>query len=240
MPHVDEIEEWARAQERVVALVSGLSDDQVAATVPACPDWAVRDLLAHMVGLGADVVSGNEVDDHNEDWTQAQVEARRDTPVAAILAEWRELTDPMREWMREHGTRPLGDVIIHEQDLRGAVGVPGGRDGDGVRAIRDRFAPRLAAALAGRPPIALRGERWRWVSDGEGGAVAAEGPDTVVEDAVDAAPVVLSAPDFELARALVTRRSAAQLRSWAVRGDPGAHLDAFALLGPLPTVDLSE
>lgn len=240
MTRADEIEEWTRAQERVVALVEGLSDDQVARTVPACPDWAVRDLLAHMVGLGADVVGGLEVDDHNEDWTQAQVDARRDRPVADLLAEWRDLTGPLREWMREHGTRPLGDVIIHEQDLRGAVGVPGGRDSDGLRAIRDRFAPRLASALAGQPPVALRGERWRWVSDGEGGAVAADERDPVVEDAVDAAPVVLAASDFDLARALVTRRSAAQLRSWAERGDPGAHLDAFALLGPLPTVDLSE
>jgi uncharacterized protein (TIGR03083 family) len=240
MSRADEIEEWTRAQERVVALVSGLSDDEVATRVPACPDWTVRDLLAHVVGLGADVVAGNEVDDHNADWTQAQVDARRDTPVADLLAEWRDLTGPLQEWMAEHGTRPLGDVIIHEQDLRGAVGVPGGRDSAGLRAIRDRFAPRLAAALAGAPPVALRGERWRWVSDGEGGAVAAEEADTVVEDAADAAPVVLAASDFDLARALVTRRSAAQLRSWTVRGDVTPHLEAFALLGPLPTVDLSE
>jgi hypothetical protein len=51
---------------------------------------------------------------------------------------------------------------------------------------------------------------------------------------------VVSASDFDLARALVTRRSAAQLRAWTERGDLTAHLPAFALLGPLPTTDLSE
>jgi hypothetical protein len=57
---------------------------------------------------------------------------------------------------------------------------------------------------------------------------------------VDDAAVVLRAPTFDLTRALVTRRSAAQLKSWTVRGDVGPYLDAFAMLGPLPSTDLAE
>jgi hypothetical protein len=57
---------------------------------------------------------------------------------------------------------------------------------------------------------------------------------------VDRAATVLRAPDFELARALVTRRSAAQLRAWTARGDVTPYLDAFAMLGRLPSVDLTE
>ena len=52
--------------------------------------------------------------------------------------------------------------------------------------------------------------------------------------------MVLRAPDFEFARALVTRRSADQLRSWTAQGDVEPYLDGFALLGPLPPVDLAE
>jgi len=52
--------------------------------------------------------------------------------------------------------------------------------------------------------------------------------------------VLVRAGDFDLARALVTRRSAAQLRSWTVRGDIEPYLDAFSLLGPLPEADLTE
>ena len=51
---------------------------------------------------------------------------------------------------------------------------------------------------------------------------------------------MLRAPDFDLARALVTRRSAAQLKGWTVRGDVRPYLDAFAMLGPLPSIDLAE
>lgn len=221
---MDGIEEWSRAQERVIALVEELTDELLGRRVPACPDWTVRDLFSHMVGLGADVAAGDEPDDHNEEWTARQVERRRDDDVATLVAEWRAVTGPLRAWMLEHGARPLGDVIIHEQDLRGAVGVSGAKDTEGLAAIRDRFARRLAARLGEMPPIALIGEGWQWTSGGD------------PEDA----HLVLRAPDFELARALVTRRSAGQLRSWTTRGDVGPYLDAFATLGRLPAADLTE
>jgi hypothetical protein len=184
----------------------------------------VRDLLSHMVGLGVDVVAGDEPDDHNETWTGRHVTSRRGHDVATLVAEWQAVAEPLRDWMRANNVRPLGDVIIHEQDLRGALGVPGGQDSEGVAAIRERFAGRFAPGVEHLPPIALVGDTWSWASRGS----------------VDEAEVVVRASDFDLARALVTRRSAAQLKSWTVRGDVTPYLDAFAMLGPLPTADLTE
>ena len=66
---VDAVEEWSRAQQRVIDLVADLPPERAELRVPACPDWTVRDLLSHMVGLGVDVVAGDEPDDHNETWT---------------------------------------------------------------------------------------------------------------------------------------------------------------------------
>jgi len=220
----DLVDEWALAQARVIELVAPLSAEQAAVRVPACPDWTVRDLFSHMVGLGADVLAGDEPDDHNAVWTEKQVASRRDHDVAALVAEWQALSASLQEWMRERGTRPLSDVIIHEQDLRGALGVPGGKDSGGVRAVRDRFLPRFAARVDDLPPVALVAEGWTWASQG----------------APDDAAVVVRASEFDIARALVTRRSEAQLRSWTTRGDVGPYLDGFALLGALPSADLAE
>jgi hypothetical protein len=50
----------------------------------------------------------------------------------------------------------------------------------------------------------------------------------------------VAASDFDLTRALMTRRSAAQLRAWTRRGDIEPYLPAFATLGDLPTADLGE
>jgi uncharacterized protein (TIGR03083 family) len=221
---VDAIEEWSRAQQRVIELVRDLPPERAAVRVPATPDWTVRDLLAHMVGLGVDVVAGDEPDDHNSTWTGKHVTERRDRDVAALVREWQEVAEPLRDWMRTNNVRPLGDVIIHEQDLRGALHAPGAQDTPGLHAIRDRFVDRFAGRVTDLPPIALIGQQWAWSSD----------------VATDDAAVVLSAPEFDLARALVTRRSAAQLRAWTERGDVTPYLDAFAMLGPLPTADLTE
>lgn len=224
MDRTEGIEEWTRAQRRVIELMRGLSAEQVGRTVPACPGWTVRELFSHVVGLGSDVVAGREDDDHNDRWTQAQVDAREDRSVADLVDEWERTTEPLRAWMRCNGVRPLGDVTIHEQDLRGAVGQPGGRDTAAVADIRERFVGRLADRLGDLPPIALVGDAWSWASSG---------------DPADAA-VALRALDFELARAVTARRSAAQLRGWTERGDVAPYLDAFATLGPLPEQDLAE
>lgn len=184
----------------------------------------MRDLLAHMIGLNADVLAGDEPDDHNEAWTQRQVDRRANRPVVELLEEWAGLVEPMRRWMREHTSRPLADILIHEQDLRGALRVPGGRATPGLASLRDDFAGRFGAAVADEPPILLDGGIWRWVSRGP---------------AEDAATVV-RADEFELTRAVMSRRSAAQLRWWTAKGDVEPYLAGFATLGDLPDRDLEE
>ncbi|WP_375485049.1 maleylpyruvate isomerase family mycothiol-dependent enzyme [uncultured Jatrophihabitans sp.] len=217
---MDPVEEWSAARQRVCALVANIDDASAAARVPATPDWSVHDLLAHMIGLDADVLAGDEPDDHNAGWTQRQVDERRDRSVAELVAEWTELAPRLEQWMRDNNPRPLGDAIIHEQDLRGALGVPGAQDTAGLQAIRDRMVGRFADGVAGA--LTLQGERWSWRSDADG------------------APTVVTASDFDLARALMARRSADQLRSWTTAGDIGPYLKAFATLGALPDADLHE
>lgn len=220
---MDEIEQWQQAQDRVIGLVVDLDAEQAARHVPACPDWTVKDLLAHMVGLGADVVAGDEPDDHNPAWTQAQVDARADRDVTAVVAEWQTLTAPLAAWMEQRGTRPLSDVVIHEQDLRGALDQPGAEDNPGLDTVRDRMAERFGKRVvdAGLPTIALLSPTWE--------CRVGDGPATTV----------LEASAFDLFRALVSRRSAAQLGAWVVLGDVTPYLDAFAGLGALPEADLA-
>jgi uncharacterized protein (TIGR03083 family) len=221
---MDAISEWTDAQTRVISLTESITSEQAERLVPACPAWTVRELLSHVIGLDADVLAGDEPDDHNSEWTQRQVEARAGHDIATLLAEWRALTAPMQEWMRANGTRPMGDVVIHEQDLRGALGVSGGRDTDGIAAMRDVFAGRFArrVADAGLPAIRLAGDSWQFTA-GSGD------PDVVVR-----------ASDFDLGRAVIARRSANQLRTWTERGDVEPYLPCFATLGALPVADLSD
>lgn len=229
---MDPTREWPAAQSRVVELVRDLTDEQAATTVPACPDWTVRELLAHVVGAGVDVVSGNEVDDHNAGWTQGHVERRRDASIADLVAEWEELTGSMVGWMKAHpdtGSRPVLDVTIHEQDLRGALGVPGARENEGLQfawtVMTERVGPGVRAQNLA--PMVFEDDGATEVL-GSGGS-ADEEPG-----------VVLRAPRFELLRAILGRRSADQVRAWVVRGDVEPYLAHVSAFGALRETDLVE
>ena len=221
---MDAITEWTNAQERVIELAESLSDEEGRRSVPATPAWTVTELLAHMVGLTADVVAGDEPDDHNSTWTQRQVDRRAGRVPAELVAEWRTLTQPMQDFLRGREPRPLNDIVIHEQDLRGAVGRPGGRDSSALATVRDVMAERFATRVrqAHLPPVQLRSPAWIFsTGDGDPG-------------------LELFAPDFDLIRALMTRRTADQLRQWSRAGAIDPYLPVFAGLGPLPDRPLPE
>ena len=114
--------------------------------------------------------------------------------------------------------------MIHEQDLRGALGVPGAALNAGLRSVRDRFLGRFRAGVGELPPILLSGGDWRF------GTAEQQGTESVV----------VQACEFDLLRALLSRRSAAQLRSWTTAADIDPYLPACATLGPLPDRDLQE
>ena len=74
----------------MAATVAELADDELQALVPATPEWRVRDVLAHVVGLAADLNAQRfpAADDAGGSaWAAQQVAARRDLAVAAIVAE---------------------------------------------------------------------------------------------------------------------------------------------------------
>ena len=220
---LDPVALWGDAHRRVCDLVVALPEEEMRRTVPATPDWTARELLAHMVGLGADVLAGNEDPDHAASWTSAQVASRADRDSSEIVAEWRSLAEDLQRHMREHGARPLADLMIHEQDLRGAVGRPGAQDDHGHAWVSRRMLGRASDALAGGPSLALVSPSGSWSSHGGS-------PDT--------ADVEVRTSDFDLARALCSRRTEAQLRSWTVRGDLDLVRAAFTLVGPLPENEL--
>lgn len=121
---------YAASHSRIVELVDRLDDDT---PVPATPPWTVLDVLAHLTGVAADLVSGNVAEWAQPHWTSAQVESRRGRSRAEVVAEWegllpdvtRVVSDPDAVGLHEmFGRMPMVDVIAHEDDLREACGRP--------------------------------------------------------------------------------------------------------------------
>jgi uncharacterized protein (TIGR03083 family) len=237
---------YADARRRLQQLVAGLDDTGLMAPVPACPDWTVRDIVAHLAGIAEEVVSGTyfagAADAWNDaglaaqrdQWTASQVRSRRDRPMSVMLAEWADAAAALEPILAGAVPRPPGspawlpsapvaDLAVHLHDVRGAIGQPGDRDapatGLGLRIYARWLGERLDQASL--PALRLRAGEPEWVEGSGQPAVA------------------LAAEPFELFRAISGRRSVDQVRALAWDSDPEPFLDVLSPY-PMPAAPLVE
>ena len=222
---------YAEGRARISQIVTAIDTDEQRATVPACPEWTVHDVVAHLSGVCADILAGNLEGVATDPWTAQQVRERKEWPTPEVVAEWAELAPQVEAiagaFPREAGEQWIADLTTHEHDIRGAVGQPGARDSNGV-AVALGFAVRLGleGSLQGRrlPPLrVLAGDR-EWTVGG------------------DDATTTVAAPPFDMLRALTGRRSRNQILAfdWS-GGDPEIYVGAFEF-GPFtpPVQDIDE
>ena len=180
-------------------LVASLDDAQMQTPVPACPAWRVHDLLCHLVGLPGDVNAGRIEGAGTDPWTASSGRrALRQHSRRAARRVGAERRPSVRgDHPHDRPAAPVFDLVVHEQDLRGAIGVPGARDSAGVRWLVDIALARLASEIdeANLPALEIAME--------DEGFVAGSG------DVVDRWDI----ERFELFRSFAGRRSANQLRA---------------------------
>jgi uncharacterized protein (TIGR03083 family) len=223
-------EMYNRGRHVLTELALGLTPEQVSAPVPACPGWTVKDVYAHLVGVSADVLAGNLDGVATPPWTAKHVSARAEHTLNQILAEWAAIGPKFEDALRaigDQGTeRLIVDLWSHEQDIRGAVGKPGSRDVQRLAfAIETGFRGFGSSWPDDLPTVEVVGDSGRWrLGSGE-------------------PTVTLTASDFELARALVGRRSRAQYLAldWtpADEGVVGPVIDRLHAF-PFPETDIVE
>jgi uncharacterized protein (TIGR03083 family) len=201
-------EAYEAVRGRMLALATGADPTT---PVPACPEWTVRELLAHVTGVAADVLAGNLAEAGTQPWVDAQLAARADATIDDLADEWRTSGPQVDEICAALGdaiAQLIFDSVTHEQDLRGALAAPGGRDG----------------AL----DIALGWATTAWAEQ-EGAAGGLRLRADAVEVTLGDGDVVatLSAEPFEALRALTGRRSLDQVRALQWDGDPEPWLRFF-------------
>ena len=201
---------YGQTRVRVSELVGNADGD---APVPACPEWTVKDVLAHLSGVCADILGGRLDGVATDPWTARQVGERRDWSVEKILAEW-STNAPQCEELSQHfpngaDIQWMSDCITHEHDIRGALGKPGARDFHGIK-LGLRW---LVAALASDIPTAFT-------------ITTDEGDELVCGSGEIAGGV--RAPRFEMVRALTGRRSRDQIAGFDWNADCEQFLPAFS------------
>ena len=197
---------------RFRGLAAQLTEAELATPVVACPGWSAKDTIGHVTGVAVGLVAGaGEV--AAPDSTERQVQERRDRPLAAILEEWAGAVGPLTALLQAAGsglTAVAIDLWSHEQDVRNAVGTPGGRDAPGLwLTLKAAVSADQKVRAAGLPPMLLiTGEKTWYLGDG-----ARQGAD-----------VVLELDPYEAARMLMGRRTYDEIADYPWVGDCAPYL----------------
>ena len=222
---------YAGIRQRVNEVLEGAAD-RADEPVHACPEWRVRDLVAHFAGVCDDVLGGRLEGAGSDRWTAVQVEARRARPMDEVLAEWNERAAQLEGMLDSFG--PAGhqmvmDAVTHEHDLRAALGAAGARDSDAVAIgtdwlLRAYHGATAAAGGAGVRAVSTDGAGATWSPDEERAVVA-----------------TVTASAFDLLRTFSGRRTEAEVRSLAWEGDVDAALATLSF-GPfrLPSEPIGD
>jgi uncharacterized protein (TIGR03083 family) len=190
---------------RVDALVRDAGAERCHAIAPATPEWRVHDVLAHLVGVPADILAGRLDGVASDAWTDAQVQPRRDLPTTALLDEWNETgpqVEPMIPGFGPVAGQMVGDAVTHEHDIRDALRRPGARDSTAVHIGSHWMANHIGRFHrdAGHGTLRIETDLWS---------------ETFGDDPP---AVTLRANAFEVLRAATGRRSTAQIEAYAWDG----------------------
>jgi uncharacterized protein (TIGR03083 family) len=198
-------------RQELIALMRAVPPDDLERPVPASPEWRVRDVLAHVAGLTADLNGGDLGLGDPEEWTAKQVERFRAGTIDDVVAAWDHEAETFEAGLRlfgyQVGNHFVGDLFVHLTDVQVALGRPVDRDGIAMWIALDWYLDSLDESLA----------------EAHVGALAVEsGPETRIVGPGDVSAGVTVEP-FEMLRACAGRRTLAAIRSFAWSGD----LDAF-------------
>ncbi len=214
---------YLAVRDRMCVAIEAMSAVDAEKAVPACPDWTVHDLLAHQTSMPVALIAGDLPTGDVNEWIQGLVDVRRDTSIDDLLAEWRNDDDALAGLVANVGIL-VGDLVAHEGDLAGALGI-----------APDRTAPESAALLPG----ALAGLKGPIDEAGLGAIEVRHGDRSWRTH--DAEPGwSFEADPWEALRALTSRRTADELRAIPHTGDPDPYLPILDAHLPLPGSSLAE
>ncbi len=224
---VDPAAMYQRERHDFVSFLSRLTSPEVGTTVPATPAWSVHDVLAHLVGITADLNAQRFGSSNSDAWTAQQIETRYLDSVEALADEWEREGPTFEAGLRvfgyDFGAHYLGDLLQHVSDVHAALGRCPRRDDLAVAVALDfylgSFEETLEQLDVGAVDINVGDEHWRLGREPLRATVTAE--------------------RYELFRSLGGRRTLDEIRALSWAGDREAIVGVVSRY-PVPAGSLHE
>lgn len=208
--------------------------------IPIRREWTVKDTLAMLAGFAEALIEGHWDEDYSDAWAdkdlrqrlqerfQGMIDLRRDRSGEEVLREWTGLAPRMERMMDGREPFPPGihpfaawtylwAVVQNAHNIWTALGIASkDRDSEATSLCLESAIYWLDMRLQAKAIPALR------VRTGE--------DEWVIGDGIPQATV--TAPKFELFRALSGRRSLDQIMAFSWDGDPKPYLEVFCPFDP--------
>lgn len=208
--------------------------------IPVRREWTVKDTLAMLAGFAEALIEGLWNEDYSDAWSdnelrqrlqgrfQAMIDLRRDRSGEDVLKEWTALAPRMERMMAGHEPFPPGihpfaawtylwAVVQNAHNIWTALGVASkDRDSEATSLCLESAIYWLDMRLQAKqiPALRVRTAEQEWV----------------IGDGIPQATV--TAPKFELFRALSGRRSLDQIMAFSWDGDAKPYLAVFSPFDP--------
>ena len=208
---------------RMIELARAAGPEALNATVPACPDWTTLQLITHCVSMPAALGAGDFPTGDLNEWINKILTDRSGASLDELAVEWIGANETINGMVSGGGAVLFDDLVVHEHDLRAALGVPDHSALDAAISV-PRSLDSCVAALetAGLGSIEVRSGSDTWRSH-------------------DAEPGwVLEVSPWEAVRVLYSRRTADELRALGGSENIEAYIALLDAHLPLPVVSLNE
>lgn len=227
---------FSEIQSQLSSQLLELDEEASHAPVLTRREWTVKDTVAMLTGFARAIVEGRWTQDFSDSWADANlrqqlhehfegwISERRERSMADVVAEWDSCALRLRRMIaREepfpNGTHPftawtyLWAVVQNAHNIWSALGIgTKERDGEATWMCLETAIYWLDMRLQAKRLPALR--------------IRAGDREWVIGDGIPATGV--TAPPFELFRALSGRRSLQQIRDFSWDGDADPYLEVFS------------
>jgi len=214
---------YDETRNRMLDIARAAGPDALATTIPSCPDWSALQLITHCVSLPAAIAAGSFPTGDSNEWIASIIQDRAGASLDELATEWVSVNDTIAGMVNGGGAVLFDDLVVHEHDLRGALGVPDHSALDASISV-PRSLESCVAALetAGLGSIEVRSGSDVWRSH-------------------DAEPGwILEVSPWEAVRVLYSRRTTDELRALGGSDNIGAYIAVLDAHLPLPTSSLGE
>ena len=208
---------------RMLELARTAGSDALGTTVPACPDWTALQLITHCVSMPAALGAGDFPSGDINEWIDKILTDRSGRSLDELSEEWVGANDTIAGMVNGGGAVLFDDLVVHEHDLRAALGIPDHSALDATISVPrslDSCVSALEEARLGSIEVRSGSDVWR-SHDAEPGWVLEVSP-------------------WEAVRVLYSRRTANELRAIGGSDNIEAYIAVLGAHLPLPVVSLNE